>query len=147
MKCFMYIDKYGAAGRTQEEEYKAAEGAFSEYILPGIKITFKRDVSPSDLKNNRPDIYLLDYGGMFVTDDMVDYYRDFIQAAEDLPNTLFLVWSSWGAIRIYEQLLKCELKRALQPNVILWDCSDKEIKAIQDWFKPQSDSWPAAATD
>ena len=121
-----------AYDNDQSKEYDAIEAELTK-LFPKFSLSFKRDVLPHDLANENCDLYLFDYGGMLpgCTDMIVSLYRSFIQQAEDHPNTVFLLYSSFS-VHWYEDLMTAECAEMGElHNVVFYDDNDKWVMAVK----------------
>jgi len=118
MKVCMFVDFMGGGGRTPEDEYGEIEDMFRMMVPGGL--FFERDIQPYDLKNRPCDVYVFDFGGLLPgCDSLIEsQYRVLIQAIEDRPNTLFVIWSTFSG-RIYKEFVEAEFPEHKNFNVVI----------------------------
>ena len=113
MSCDMYDNDV-------QKEYDAIEAEVCE-LFPNYEITFEREVYPNKLSNVSFDIYLFDYGGMMpgCGDLVSSLFREFGKQAEDHPNSVFLLYSSFSE-QFYEEAMQVDYEANFkpQPNVV-----------------------------
>jgi len=91
--------------RTPIEEAAWIEKDLREYI--GNPMTFKYNVEPHNLGNC--DIYIFDVGGLgaMYEDIMTAHYRTLYKKIEDMPNTIFIMWSTYT--KQYDEIIWAEV--------------------------------------
>lgn len=115
MHIWMYVDQYSSwsSNNRAEEwnedhsdeqktgkdlEYEEIEKLFSK-AFPAEKLTFKRDVLLSELRNGNPDIYVWDIGGLCYVDQSgtqrYNWSHEVVRQIEDHPGTVFVPWSAF----------------------------------------------------
>lgn len=125
-----------AYDNDQDAEYDAIEEDMRE-ALKGFDVRFERNVYPHDLKNNRFDIYLFDFGGMLpgCESTIESHYRELIQQVEDHPNSLFILYSSMS-VGWYTQCMEAEAKEvSSQTNVLLYNFDIDLREKISQWVR------------
>jgi len=134
---FCLVDPMGVIDTTQEEEYKEIEKTFKRKFKDIGKIVFKKNIYPGDLKNRPVDMYVFDYGGMGMmghADTIHSLLRFLLEAVENKPNTLFIMWSAMSS-RWYKELMEDENKElSSQPNVIFRGMGENWADQVRDWF-------------
>ena len=133
------VDPLGLIDLTQEEEYQEINKFISK-IFKRIEesVSFEPDVFPHELiKGKKADIYIFDYGGLGCgCEDTINHlYRSLIQAIQDRPNVLFIIYSAFSATHWFEPIVKEELgEDAKFPNIIIYDDYEK-LDEILEWFR------------
>lgn len=97
VKIGLHVDEFATMDSSPEEEYAEIEEAIREAV-PGVDITFVRDLPPHKLSQTSVSVYVFDIGGMCRVDwngeRREELSRQVNKLADDRPNTLFVPWSS-----------------------------------------------------
>jgi hypothetical protein len=91
------VDGWGSSQAEPDEEMQQIEDQIKELLPEGTALTVKKELPPYKLiEGEKCDIFVMDYGGatMGATDMVWSFLDDFIKAAQERPNTLFILWSS-----------------------------------------------------
>jgi hypothetical protein len=100
LSVWMLVDDAGTSVTTPEQEYASIEEHLRHEFANVFD--FRRGKRPHDLTGRRPDLYVIDYGGLSagcpggageaITDRLM---RELIRQIDDHPNTAFVLWSSF----------------------------------------------------
>ena len=135
MKIIMFTDPIGSLQKTQKEEYEKLQKDVALILSMSINdIDFEINVPPWKLENISFDMYLFDYGGIScgAMDTMNSMLKCFHDAAENHPNALFVVWSTftWG---FYKDLMEYEIEETAKlSNVTCFNGSNWD--ELREWF-------------
>lgn len=117
---------------NQEKEYDGIEKELTE-LFPECSLSFKRNVFPHELANENCDLYLFDFGGMLpgCGGMVASHFGSFIQQAEDHPNTVFLLYSTFS-VSWYKDLMEDACRDADElHNVAFYDYKDKWVLTVK----------------
>jgi hypothetical protein len=134
LSVYITHDFAGTMGMSVLDECAETREMFRE-AFPN-PFTFKFNVQPYQLANDRPDIYLFDYGGVGpgCEDSVAAIYRSLITQIEDHPSVLFVLYSTF-TVRWYVELMREDGKDfEAYPNVV-FGTEDSWKKAVSEWFQ------------
>lgn len=135
---WMLVDEAGTSLGGPDTEYAGIERDF-RYEFAN-EMDFRRDKHPRELTGRRPDLYVIDFGGLSagcigggghaITDSTI---RELARQVLDHPNTAFVLWSSFTE-RWYDAMIRevAGNKVATQANVVYASGDDwvERIKSI-----------------
>ena len=132
-----FVDDAGIMHSDREQEQGEIIKTLRELVFGDeVAITEKHDISPIEARNERFDLYVIDYGGMSAWgahDLAMSLFRSFVHLVEDFPNRLFIVWSDYSYTHLYKEALQEEFGLDGQPNVLLATTRNWPDKACV-WF-------------
>jgi hypothetical protein len=132
----MFFDENASLMATKEEEYAEAEEELKS-LLPDQRLLVQHDLQPYELQNNPLKLYLFDVGGLgaYVGHSWAfSLIREVVKRVEDMPDTLFVLWSSFTC-SWYWDLVKEEFPELINaPNVLYrYDRASRLGEEVKGW--------------
>lgn len=133
MKIYALVDWMGTLDKNQTDEYDDIHIRMIE-IIGHENFIYKTNVFPHQMKNDKVDIFIMDFGGVMpgCEDTVQSHYRSLLEAIQEKPNTLFVIYSLFTE-RWYERTIEKYFPEFIAPNVVYFS-DDDSIDKIRSWL-------------